>query len=327
MNQENSLMVMDGATPVIQENVGVSFYQPMSPALLQKRMEIILESQKLMKEDTHYGVVPGTAGKPSLLKPGAEFLCVMFGLCPRFCEEIKELEEGHREYRVRCSIFDTTGRLIAEGLGSCSTLEKKYRWREAKRKCPECGKEAIIKGKEEYGGGWLCFVKKGGCGAKWSEKDPVIIGQALGEVENPNIADVWNTCLKMAKKRAHVDATLTATGASSIFTQDIEDMPKEQLSGEIIDVTPKPKENLTSVDDEPQAAKRPGAYKLKAQASKFKGQTISAIFKEIGPQNLMSWLERDRVSGDDYANIEAFLAEKSNGELDLDPDCIPGDLE
>jgi hypothetical protein len=33
-----------------------------------------------------------------------------------------------------------------------------------------------------------------------------------------------NTCLKMAKKRAQVDATLTIAGLSEIFTQDIEDM-------------------------------------------------------------------------------------------------------
>lgn len=35
-----------------------------------------------------------------------------------------------------------------------------------------------------------------------------------------------NTVLKMAKKRAHVDAILTATAASDIFTQDVEDMPE-----------------------------------------------------------------------------------------------------
>ena len=37
--------------------------------------------------------------------------------------------------------------------------------------CPECGKPAIIKGKPEYGGGWLCYKKKDGCGAKWSDKE------------------------------------------------------------------------------------------------------------------------------------------------------------
>lgn len=33
-----------------------------------------------------------------------------------------------------------------------------------------------------------------------------------------------NTCLKMAKKRAQIDATLTVASLSEIFTQDIEDM-------------------------------------------------------------------------------------------------------
>jgi hypothetical protein len=37
--------------------------------------------------------------------------------------------------------------------------------------CPLCGKDAIVKGKEEFGGGWLCYKAKGGCGAKF-DKDP-----------------------------------------------------------------------------------------------------------------------------------------------------------
>lgn len=41
--------------------------------------------------------------------------------------------------------------------------------------------------------------------------------------ERSDIADVYNTVLKMAKKRAMVDAVLTVTAASDIFTQDIED--------------------------------------------------------------------------------------------------------
>ena len=36
-----------------------------------------------------------------------------------------------------------------------------------------------------------------------------------------------NTILKMAKKRAHVDAVLTGLGASNVFTQDLEDYEEE----------------------------------------------------------------------------------------------------
>ena len=38
--------------------------------------------------------------------------------------------------------------------------------------------------------------------------------------------DIRNTILKMAEKRAFVSAVLIATGASDIFTQDIEDIPE-----------------------------------------------------------------------------------------------------
>jgi len=38
--------------------------------------------------------------------------------------------------------------------------------------CPVCKKTgAIIKGKEEFGGGWLCFGKKGGCGSKFTDAE------------------------------------------------------------------------------------------------------------------------------------------------------------
>ncbi|HEX8464462.1 MAG TPA: hypothetical protein VF627_07570 [Abditibacterium sp.] len=47
--------------------------------------------------------------------------------------------------------------------------------------------------------------------------------------KNQDAANVANTILKMAKKRALIDATLSATRASGMFTQDLEDM---DLSGQ-----------------------------------------------------------------------------------------------
>lgn len=49
------------------------------------------------------------------------------------------------------------------------------------RSCPECGKTAsVIKGKEEYGGGWVCYKKKAGCGAKFydvGDEPPMTAGE------------------------------------------------------------------------------------------------------------------------------------------------------
>jgi len=188
--------------------------------------------QSVMKPGEHYGVIPGTK-KETLLKPGAEKLCLTFRLAPSYSVETVPLDGGHREQIVTCTLTHIeTGRVFGEGLGSCSTMESKYRWRQAQRKCPGCEKDGtIIKGKREYGGGWLCFAKKGGCGGKWPDGAREIESQSTDKVENPDIADCYNTVLKMSKKRAHVDAVLTATGASDIFAQDLEDLPTSYFDG------------------------------------------------------------------------------------------------
>ena len=83
----------------------------------------------------------------------------------------------------------------------------------------------MIKGKDEYGGGWLCWRKRDGCGAKFADGDQAIESQSVGEIDNPDLPDLWNTVVKMAEKRARVDAVLAVTGASALFTQDVEDVP------------------------------------------------------------------------------------------------------
>ena len=69
----------------------------------------------------------------------------------------------------------------------------------------------------------MCYAKKGGCGAKFADNAPEIVNQETGVVKNPDIADLANTILKMADKRALIAATLIATGMSEYFTQDVED--------------------------------------------------------------------------------------------------------
>jgi len=181
---------------------------------------------KVMKKDEHYGSIPGCGKKNVLLKPGAEKICYHFGLAPTYDIKKTELAGGHREYSITCTLTHRpTGKEVGQGIGSCSTMESKWRFRKAGRKCPNCGAEgAIIKGKEEFGGGWICWKTNGGCSAKFKSNDELIVSQQIGRVEHDNPADYYNTCLKMGKKRAFLDATLCATAASDLFTQDIEDM-------------------------------------------------------------------------------------------------------
>lgn len=80
-------------------------------------------------------------------------------------------------------------------------------------------------------------------------------GNSRKKVENEDIADVYNTVLKMAKKRAHVDATLTVTGAGDMFTQDLIDDDEPQREPVTM-----PKATAAKPKDEPkQQAETPDA--------------------------------------------------------------------
>lgn len=199
--------------------------------LVDRKRKILDVMKAVMIEGEHYGKIPGCGDKPTLLKAGAEVLATTFGLTPRFKIEQTDFPGGHREIRITCQLVSIgTDKVIGEGMGSCSTMESKYRWRQGSRVCPACGSSALLRSKKDPE--WFCWVKKGGCGETFALDDRSITEQSTERVENPDIADVYNTVLKIAKKRAQVDATLTATGASDLLTQDLEDLPSASRSYE-----------------------------------------------------------------------------------------------
>jgi hypothetical protein len=216
----------------------------------------------ILKEGVDFGKIPGTGDKPTLLKAGAEKLTSFFGLRPTF-EIVEKVEdwggqdhggESFFYYHYRCRLW-RAGEVIAEGDGSCNSRESKYRYRKGERVCPNCQQPAIIKGRAEYGGGWVCFGKKGGCGSKFKDNDTTITGQDVGRVLNPDVADLVNTIQKMAQKRALVAATLIGVNASDYFTQDIEDLSDTYVDAEYRVVTPSaPAETA----EQPKAAKANG---------------------------------------------------------------------
>ena len=193
----------------------------------QGQQRIARMQKELLIEGVDYGNVPGV-DKPSLGKPGAEKLGLAYSLAARV-ETRLTIGDGLTAptivYDATCHLhlgsFD--GPEVGVGHGSCNSWESKYRWRNQERLCPTCGNPAIIAGKAEYGGGWLCFKKRGGCGAKFGTEDPRITGQQVGREENPEPWDLANTLMKMAEKRSHVDSILRTTAASGIFTQDLEE--------------------------------------------------------------------------------------------------------
>ena len=190
-----------------------------------------------MKDGEHFGRIPGCGDKPTLLKPGAEKLCLTFRLAPTYDVEEREADRGHREYRVKCTLSSIMTRaFIGQGVGICSTMEGKYRFRQGAaeptdkpvpRAYWDLRGEDPAKAQELIGGKGFTVKKVEGQG--W------MIAKGGEKVENDNPADHYNTVLKMAKKRALVDAVLTATAASDIFTQDLED-----ITANIAAATPAP---------------------------------------------------------------------------------------
>lgn len=159
----------------------------------------------VMKENTHYGVIPGCK-QPSLYKAGSEVLLTTFRIAVDPLVEDLSTEDEIR-YRVKCKgVHQLSGMVVGHGIGECSTGEDKYKWRKA-----VCDEEfdttPETRRRTKYANG-----RNGVYTVRQVRTEP---------------SDLANTVLKMAKKRAQIDLTLTSTGASDIFTQDVEDLPDE----------------------------------------------------------------------------------------------------
>lgn len=117
-----------------------------------------------------YAKIPGTP-KNTLLKPGAEKLCLLFNLGFQFeiVNQFIDFAIEEVSFLIKCQVYRKSDKeVIGEYMGFCSNQEKKYKSQAA--------------------------------------------------------TDIVNTILKMAQKRAFVGATISATGASDYFTQDLDEM-------------------------------------------------------------------------------------------------------
>mgnify|MGYP000877815024 FL=1 len=158
------------------------------------------------KEDYHYGKIPGCP-KPSLFLPGAELVCRGFQLLDEYEElaVIEDWEKGFFYYKIRCKLFIPGQNIqVTTGMGSCNSKENKYLYRwVGKKDIPQGVSESTLEKVEKEGQYGKYFMYK---------------------IVNTNSCELANTILKMAKKRALVDASKSIAGLSDIFTQDIEDL-------------------------------------------------------------------------------------------------------
>lgn len=164
-------------------------------AKIQQMQNVV---QKTLKKGHDFGEVPGTS-KPTLLKPGGEKICMLFGLNPEyeFLQTTEDYDKEFFSYNIRCTLFRNR-QPVAQGVGSCNSKEKKYRFVNV-----DTIPETYIGQSEEY-----------------TDK----YGRVRYKINNPDICSLVNTILKMAKKRAFIDAVLQVASLSEVFTQDVEDM-------------------------------------------------------------------------------------------------------
>lgn len=201
--------------------------------------------REVMKKDVHYGIIPGTQ-KPSIYKAGAECISFMFRLSASYECEYRDLPDdiSHREVIATCTLTHIpSGQIWGQAVGSCSTMEGKYRFRTGEVTLTDkpVPKEYWDDRDIKLIGGKGHTTKKDPNTGKW------MIAIAGKKVEHDNPADYYNTILKMAQKRAFNSANIACTAASDIFTVDVEDMPevipgaeqmRQKADDNVVDVTP-----------------------------------------------------------------------------------------
>lgn len=180
----------------------VQYQEPLTAVAIRTQVNLVQQvMQAVMKEGTHYGTIPGTP-KPSLWKPGAEVLAATFRIAVSYKMEDLSTPDVAR-YRVTAiGTHQTSGIVMGEGMGECSSGEEKYKWRKAVN-ANEFAAVPEDRRRTKYGKSYD-------------------VNQVRTEP-----ADLANTVLKMACKRAQVAMILNVTAASDCFTQDIEDLPEE----------------------------------------------------------------------------------------------------
>jgi len=165
-----------------------------------------------MVEGLDYGVIPGTGGKATLLKPGAEKIVKLLGLADQYeiVDKQEDWDVGFFRYIVRCKLtYISSGLLVSEGLGECNSKESKYHWRWVfPDDVPEyLDRLKLVKRVNRRRDGKGTFTQY--------------------RLENEDIYSLVNTILKMAKKRClgsttplivKTDRNILRTNASHLYS-------------------------------------------------------------------------------------------------------------
>ncbi len=180
------------------------------------RMAAMLDKlyTSVMRKGTDYDTLPGMS-KPSLLKPGAELLARLFDLVADTqivsSAERVDHEIPYFSYDAECRLFNRYGAFVGNGIGCCNSAEPQYAFRWVFQE--ELPRD--VRSLEE--------LRTRELGERTQYRVPMTRNEVFG---------LANSVKKKAKKRAFVDAILTVTGSSRLFSQDVGDGGEEPEEGE-----------------------------------------------------------------------------------------------
>jgi hypothetical protein len=325
--------------------------------------------RELLIDGSDYGTIPGTP-KPTLLKPGAEKITKLLNLCEKYetMDCIRDFQKGIFHFEMKCKMFIIgTDTQVCEGVGECNSYESRYRYRwVAEDDVPEGTDKKSLKKRGgvrsefafaiqraetsgQYGKPaeyWQMFqdaIDKGTARKiqKKTRKSEMMdaweIDSTVYRVANEDIYDQVNTILKIAKKRAFVDASLSVGRLSELFTQDLEDK-NEDIVLPAKDVTPpqeKPKAKAPEtrrIGDHRNAisdAQRKRLYAIAKNEGKREDEELKAMVQNCGLtsskditrdmyESWILWAQRGMTSDDLWS-----LYQKEQREPGGDDDSLP----
>ena len=168
-------------TPPVADNVTVEQMEELVESTAAVRALLARYIRATFKPGIHFGIIPvgdQEASKPTLLKPGAEMISLLFRWRAQFLADLDTLQMygpgTTGVFAYICQLIDREGQVVGQGRG-------------------------------------------------------------VAELRETSLTSA-NMAVKMAEKRAYVDAVLRAAGLSQYFTQDLEDMllippPQEGAGG------------------------------------------------------------------------------------------------
>lgn len=161
-----------------------------------------LLTHEVLEKDVDYGIITGVA-RNFLWDSGAAKIMAAFNCYPRYTMLKSTEEAGIISVTMECSLISRQSRqVVGTGVGACSTRETKYKYR------------------------WVIDPEEWGVPKKGLKQRP----DGKFQIPNPETGDLVNTVVKIAAKRADIDAVQSLPGVAAALHKLFHGLPSTPAS-------------------------------------------------------------------------------------------------